>query len=86
MLRTHAVDEGHYCLLIRARNIPVYKSAKRELEAVLGPSIWHEGKKEAGRYLEFPYSGVPEEYVRLCATTVTCCTTRSMRIEFSDFY
>ena len=47
------VDEERYYLLTRARNTPSYTLAKKELGAILGPSIWHDGKKEAGRYLEF---------------------------------
>ncbi|CAD6573369.1 MAG: hypothetical protein ASARMPRED_006013 [Alectoria sarmentosa] len=52
-LRSYDVDEGRYYLLTRARNTPFYKLAREKLEATFGPSIWHDGMKEAGRYLEF---------------------------------
>lgn len=52
-LRSYDVDDGRYYLLTRARNTPFYKLAREKLEATFGPSIWHDGMKEAGRYLEF---------------------------------
>ena len=52
-VNVYDVDEERYYPLTRARNTPAYKLAKKELKATLGPSIWHDGKKEAGRYLEF---------------------------------
>lgn len=52
-LPDYDVDAKAYYLLTRARSIPVYKLAKKELEASLGPSIWRDGKKESDRCLEF---------------------------------
>lgn len=44
---------GGFYLVIRARNIPVFRLAKKVPEATSGPSIWHDGKKESGRYFDF---------------------------------
>ena len=42
-----------YYPLTRARNLAVYKLAKQKMEAAFGPSIWHDGKEESDRCLEF---------------------------------
>ncbi|CAF9931457.1 hypothetical protein IMSHALPRED_008632 [Imshaugia aleurites] len=46
-------NNRRYYPLTRARNLAVYKLAKRKMEAAFGPSIWHDGKEESDRCLEF---------------------------------
>lgn len=48
----NGVDDRRHCILKSAHNTSIDKVLEKGLDAIFGPSILHDGRKEASRYIE----------------------------------